>query len=55
MPNDRSGISDEVSVEVNGQPLADDTKGPDPDRLADHAAETKAYNSRLRKEAKQAQ
>lgn len=52
MTTSNAKVTDSVSVEVNGETHS---KGPDPDRLVDHAADVKAYNARLRKEARQAE
>ncbi len=62
MATSRAKVDDYIVVEQNGVVThegghtPDDPnetpKGPDPDRLANHAAEAKAFVARLRKESK---
>lgn len=52
MATSKSKVTDSITVELNGTTVEPEGKGPDPDRLANHKAETKAYEARLRKEAK---
>lgn len=61
MATSKSQITDGVVASINGEVVdgdpADlepgaDVKGPDPDRLANHAAEVEAHAARLREESK---
>lgn len=47
MATSNAQVTDSVAVEVTNE----DTKGPDPDRLKGHAAQARAYTTRLRKES----
>lgn len=49
MINEKAQLTDSIIVELNG--VRTDAKGPDPDRLADHAKERRAFANRLRKES----
>lgn len=49
MATSKAKQTDSIEVEVNGEPAV---KGPDPDRLADHKAEAKAFAARVKREAK---
>lgn len=55
MTTSKAAITDSVTVFTNTFDDANvdpDAKGPDPDRLADHAAETEAFAARMEQEQK---
>jgi len=47
MATSRSKIQDSVAGELNGEQV--EVKGPDPDRLAEHKAQTRAFKESVGK------
>lgn len=45
MATSKAKVTDSIEVVLNGETV--EVKGPDPDRLADHDAESDAYQRRL--------